>query len=147
MKIALHKGSGFISKAIAWQTRSEYTHASVVLRNGQVIESREFEGVRHMSGIDPKENVVLFEVETTDAQADKIESFLRDQIGKPYDYGMVARFISRRQASRSESGKWFCSELAFAAFQQAGIDLLKRIEPWAVSPALLSQSPLLLEIK
>jgi hypothetical protein len=42
-------------------------------------------------------------------------AFLTAQLGKPHDYTMVARFITRRQESRRTSGKWFCSELTFDA--------------------------------
>lgn len=54
---------------------------------------------------------------------------------------MVARFVTRRQADRESAGKWFCSELVFAAFQAAGIDLLARTEAWEVSPGLLLRIP------
>jgi len=58
----------------------------------------------------------------------------------------VARFVSRRQASRASRGKWFCSELAFAAARKGGVHLLKNVEPWEVSPGGLSRSPLLTKI-
>jgi hypothetical protein len=90
--------------------------------------------------------VDLFRVRATEAQELSIAIFLTDQLGKPYDYTMVARFISRRQAAREQSGKWFCSELVYYAFMQAGINLLDRIEPWAVSPGLLALSPLLIPV-
>lgn len=145
--VALHRGTGLISRAIQWQTRSHYSHASVMCRNGCGIEAREGKGVRvtadwlKFKALD--EQVDLFTVKVTEAQADSIEAFLLDQVGKKYDWTMVARFITRRQAARDESGKWFCSELVFAAFQQAGVELLRDTQPWEVSPGLLGRSPLL----
>ncbi len=145
--IALHRGTGLISRAIQWQTRSHYSHASVMCRNGCGIEAREGKGVRITSDWlkfkAPGEQVDLFTVKVTEEQANSIEAFLLDQVGKKYDWTMVLRFVSRRQAARDESGKWFCSELVFAAFQQAGIDLLRDTQPWEVSPGLLGRSPLL----
>lgn len=145
--IGLHRGTGLVSKAIQWQTRSPYSHVSVMCRNGCGIEAREGKGVRvttdWLKFKAPGERVDLFVVEVTPAQADSIEAFLLDQVGKKYDWTMVFRFVSRQQASRDESGKWFCSELAFAAFQQAGVDLLRDTQPWEVSPGLLGKSPLL----
>lgn len=75
-----------------------------------------------------------------------VERFLLDELDKSYDYGSVLRFVSREQAARRDSGKWFCSELVFAALQKGGLNLLSRIEPWAVSPGLLAYSPYLKQI-
>jgi hypothetical protein len=154
MLIALHKGKGFIAKAIQWQTRSPYSHASVVFPSAApdgttfAIEAREFRGVRKIEfGLEAEhEEIDLFRVEIKWAQYNSARQFLFEQLGKPYDYTMVARFISRRQLARETSGKWFCSELVYYAFMQAGINLLDRIEPWAVSPGLLALSPLLIPV-
>lgn len=111
-----------------------------MLDSGLVIESREFAGVRIIT--QPAPYADLFAVAgLTEEQEKAVEQFLRAQVGKPYDYTMVARFISRRKASHGQAGKWFCSELVFAAFRQAGVELLSRVEPWAVSPGLLAMSP------
>lgn len=142
--VALFRGHKLVSKLIQWQTRSEYSHAAVVLPSGEVIESREGKGVQILKELDySKEEIELYDVEVSDTQAVEIEAFLRDQIGKKYDWTMVARFITRRQESRSSSQRWFCSELVFAAFQQAGVNLLRAVEPWKVSPGLLAMSTLL----
>lgn len=146
LQIALHRGNGIVSRLIRWQQRGEWSHASVVLRSGAVIESREFIGVRQLPKLSAAkgEFIQVFNVECTDEQADKIEEFLKKQIGKKYDYPMVLGFLSRSDTEGHESGgKWFCSELAFAAFLQAGIHLLERIEAFEVSPPHLSYSPLL----
>lgn len=142
MKVALFKGKGLIGWAIRWQTRSVYSHAAL-FDGGELIEAREFKGVRAV-GYVPGADIDLLDVDgiTRDQERAAIQ-FAREQIGKPYDYTMVARFISRRQATRKESGKWFCSELVFAALQAAGITLLARTEAWEVSPGLLARSPYL----
>jgi hypothetical protein len=72
-----------------------------------------------------------------------LREFAHQHIGKPYDYLSVARFISRRSESIHSKEKWFCSEFVFAAFQAAGLNLLRDTEAWEVSPGLLSKSPLL----
>lgn len=146
MIICLHKGKGLISSLIRFQTRGRYTHASILIKERDVIEAREFKGVveSRIELIDSSFN--LFKVTTTREQDEKIISFLKDQLGKEYDYTMVARFVTRRQEHRKSKEKWFCSELVFAAFLHAGINLLERTEPWEVSPNLLSRSPLLNKI-
>jgi uncharacterized protein YycO len=111
-----------------------------------VIEAREGFGVRLLPAIEHRrgETHELFTVrDLTDAVADTVWEFARGQLGKPYDWTMVLRFISRRQESRKSRGKWFCSELVYASFQKAGVDLLRDTDPWEVSPGLLARSPLL----
>jgi uncharacterized protein YycO len=155
---ALHRGGSWIGKLIEWQTRSHYSHAALVfpsrefapsnpevLEGCEVVESREFHGVRVTDGIvrEPGTAVDLFRVAATDRQAFEVREFARRQIGKPYDYTMVARFISRRGESIHSKQNWFCSELVFAAFLHAGLALLRDTAPWEVSPGLLSKSPFL----
>lgn len=152
--INLHRGTSFIGRLIRWQSRSVYSHASMILPGGVFIESREGIGVqcRFLSGPSAEvpaakgELVDQFTLEATAAQVAHIEDFAKAQVGKKYDYTMVARFVSRRGPSRRQSGKWFCSELVFAALERAGLDLLRDTQPWEVSPGLLSKSPLLKEI-
>lgn len=144
MKVLLFKGRGFVSNLIRWQQRSEYTHAAVLdeLTN-LVYESREFKGVRCLTLHEATLNqqVDVFDCPLTEPASAMLRSFLEEQVGKGYDYTMVARFLSRRQESRSSSGKWFCSELVAAAFTKVGMDLLLRIPPCNISPGLLSYSP------
>lgn len=149
MLIALHKGRGVISRLIGWQTRSDYTHASLIfdtvfVGTYEFIEAEPRGVVTRQGRFAWTANVEVFRVEgLTSEQESAARAFARGQIGKGYDYTMVARFVSRRQEARKASGKWFCSELVFAALQKAGVDLLARCEPWEVSPGLLSKSPLL----
>lgn len=144
--VALFQGPGLVSRLIRWQTRSAYSHAAIVLPNNSVYESREGIGVRQLPRLEPKngEQIDFFAVEVTETQLAEITEFLKRQLGKRYDWTMVARFITRRQESRSTSDKWFCSELVFAAFKVAGVILLRDTDPWEVSPGLLARSTLLL---
>jgi hypothetical protein len=133
---------------------AEFNHGHALTHKFVTIEAREFRGVRLTMGVvtTPATNVDLFAVEPFGATPKaapetgalpKIWFWAKDELAKDYDYTMVARFVSRRQASRTESDKWFCSELVFAALRKAGIELLRDVEPWAVSPGLLAKSPLL----
>jgi uncharacterized protein YycO len=148
VRIFLCKGRTFVSKLIEWQTRSPYSHCAVYYA-GWVYEAREFKGVRTWHAPDRPEELEklmqskfdIFDVPTTPAQDAIILEFLRGQIGKRYDYLSVLRFLTREKAARESSTSWFCSELVFAAFLQAGIALLARSQPWEVSPGLLARSP------
>ena len=154
MRIALVKGTGVICRLIRWQTRSEFSHAAVIDENGAVYEAAT-SGVRSWKAIQSDDgglyatlkkkfgaDLEIFTVETSPDQDRAILQFLWRQLSKRYDFTMILRFVTRQQEARSSTGKWFCSELVFAAFQQAGINLLERCEPWEVSPGLLALSPL-----
>lgn len=143
MKLLLFKGRGFISRLIRWQTRSKYSHAALLLSDGRtIIEAWQGAGVR-VKEITDWTDVDLFEIEgLTPLVETRAYSFACDQVGKKYDYWGVIRFVSRRHMPANE--KWFCSELAFAALEIAGLRLLERIDASEVSPHLLSLSPLLL---
>jgi uncharacterized protein YycO len=146
LRIGLHRSDGWVSKAIKWQTRSDYSHASIVLADDTVLESMQGRGVVWGRKVqDCAEPVDLFAVTALARVHHDALEFAKRQLGKPYDYTMVARFISRRPAHRAESGKWFCSELVFAAFAHAGLLLLRDTQAWEVSPELLSKSPYLVE--
>ena len=145
LRIGLHRSGGLVSRLIKWQTRSEYSHASLVLPDDTVLESIQGKGVVMGRKVyDAKERVDLFTVIASPSEQAEALAFAKDQVGKGYDYTMVARFLSRRSASRSATGKWFCSELVFAAFKESGVTLLRDTEAWEVSPELLSKSPYLI---
>lgn len=145
--VALHSAPGFIGRAIRWQTRSQYSHASLYLPGQGIIEAREGKGVQHLREYAPKdgERIELYNIEgMADADAQFAWEFAQAQIGKAYDWTMVLRFVSRRQESRPSSEKWFCSELVYASLKAASIELLRATDPWEVSPGLLGRSPRLL---
>lgn len=138
MKIVLFKGRGLLSFIIRTVTRSHYSHAAVLLKGGDIIEAWH-SGVRRKFLYDFN-NVDVFSVHVDDEE--KIIKFLESKIGFKYDFSSVFKFLTKRQVLQSDE-KYFCSELIFEAFQEAGINLLERIEAWAVSPGLLALSPYL----
>lgn len=149
LRVALHHGSSLVSRAIRLQTRSAWNHASLVFPSGMLVESLEGQGVtdtRTLDAVRATERVQTFVVPgLSEPQARAAMAFALAQLGKPYDWTMVLRFITRRQEDRKSTGAWFCSELVAAAFRHAGYPLLHRVEPWAVAPGTLALSPLLVE--
>jgi uncharacterized protein YycO len=145
--IRLYKNqNGLISSAIRWQTRGIYSHSAIIV-DGVLYEASEFKGVHNK--IADKRNDRYFDdyqIILSEQQEEDLIRFLDRQLGKPYDYTMVLRFITRQQEDRKSVGKWFCSELVFAAVQKVGVNLLNNVEPWEISPVLLSFSPLLQKI-
>lgn len=145
--IALYKNSSLVSRAIRFFTWSEYSHASYVRDDGSIeVESWQRGGVQ-MHGrpgeAHPGATIDFFHVAVTPEQTRQVEEFLFSQVGKAYDFHGVAHFVSRHAPHARDQERWFCSELVFASYAAAGIELLSRIPAWKVSPALLSCSPLL----
>ena len=148
MKIAQYQGTGWISKAIMFMSRGGYSHAAVLLTDDSIIEAHAKRGVctrkSLLDEVDTNTVVDVFEVATTPEQDIIIETFLKRQVGKKYDYLAIVGFVLHTtHQGRIQYGRWICSELVFAAFQQAGINLLERVECWKVSPTILSYSTLL----
>lgn len=144
--VCLHRAPGIIGTLIRWQQRGHWSHASLWFPGRGIIEAREFRGVQARPCHEPRpgELIERYTVAGLSAQQeDMLFAFAQRQLGKRYDYTMVLRFVSRRQADRKQYGRWFCSELVYAALQHAGVDLFRATEPWEVSPGLLARSSLL----
>lgn len=149
-----HHGSSFVSRAIRWQTRSEWNHISVCI-DDLVYEAMEGVGVRVRSiqsiaedVLARRERVISLRLlqDVSDESVSEMRAFLHSQIEKPYDYTMVLRFISRvNRESDESSAKWFCSELAFAAARLIDVHLFRNTSAWEVTPGLFVRSPLLAE--
>jgi uncharacterized protein YycO len=138
LTVALFKGKGFISKAIRLQTRSPYSHAGIIVGN-TLYEAWHVGGVQ--KGRIATDPFVEFECPSLlDGDDVRIVTFLESVLGMPYDWIMVARFLTRRAARENE--RYFCSELVMDAFRHVGIDLL-HAESHNVSPRDLALSPLL----
>jgi len=114
MKVLAYKGISLISKAIRWQTRSEFSHIAVELNDGSVVEAWHKGGVVHSGSFralhTPGTEVVVYEFDPglTEEQELALERWLLSQVGKKYDFRSVFRFLTRRKAPADDM--WFCSE-------------------------------------
>jgi uncharacterized protein YycO len=145
LRFGAHVGTGVVSRLIRWQQRSDVSHISLIDNDNRLIEALEFRGVtdvRTLESVRNEQRVDVFSVMVFPDQQRRAIEWARQQVGKRYDYLSVLRFVTRRDA-REHNGKWFCSELAFVAAQQAGVALLERISPSEVSPGHFVMSPLL----
>jgi hypothetical protein len=179
IRVALFESKSVVGRLIQWQTRGgapvllpgrsqpvkrSYTHAGLVVQVGSgeafLYEAVEGTGVRVMPvqerRLQAGEVCDLYAVEGLEQTIPgSLLGFLTLQLGKPYDYRMVVRFVPllfdllpwvnerRQRATRRSAGRWFCSELVFAALEKAKVSLFARTLPWQVSPDFLSRSPLL----
>lgn len=148
MKVLLFRGRGLISALIRWQTRSRWSHAAILDPGTmQMYEAWQGGGVRMKwwPNVTDRKDIEVFDVPVTNEQRVAMCIFLRAQLGKRYDYLSVIRFVTRHRSK--DDSKWFCSEMVYAAFQAAGINLLAPdVMAWEVSPGMLAKSPLLQKV-
>lgn len=155
MKVLIGLDRGM--RIIRWQTRGKYGHAKLLFVSadetpfvieacfGWPWESGAQKGViLRRAEPDGKERATAwFAIPSmTPDGTEAAWRFAAAQVGKPYDLTMVLRFLSRRQESRKSRGKWFCSELAFAAIAKGGVALFQGTEPWEVAPDWIRRSSL-----
>lgn len=145
--ILLYKGKSWISKAIQWQTFGPYSHAGWWCSDGTVVEAWHKGGVSHNDSPatlhEPGTEIDVFGIRgASEEQLFMIEQFMKDEIGKKYDFAPVLRGFPLR-LNRDNPNKWFCSELVFSKVRKAGIDLLREVPAFKVHPTLLSYSPLI----
>ena len=125
--------AGGLSSAIirAAQLGFLYTHVDVEVpggylgahaRGGVAIRPAGYDGARAIDR--------FFELDVTEAQAERFHAFLRSQLGKPYDLSAIGdfalsaigiRFRVSAPSDWSDHARWFCSELLMAALIYAGI--------------------------
>lgn len=142
MIVLYNGGTGMIGTAIRWQTRGPYSHAGWMARDGSSFEAWHMGGVMHLetpfSLHEPGTRVDIYDLPgLRGTQRDRIEDFLRAQVGCGYDWFGVLRFLSG--INRNNSDRWFCSELIADACRSAGRPLL-RAASWKLSPSHLAWS-------
>jgi hypothetical protein len=140
--IKQYSGVDPISLAIRFQTRSRYSHTALVL-DRVLWESTWRTGVQFREPNQERDyRADDFGVDVSSTELAGMIAFARAQHGKGYDTRMVWRFPLRLGAYQGEKEKWFCSEWAFQAFLEVGIELLKETEAWRVPPDWMQRTPL-----
>lgn len=153
IEVRLHNPTSWYGRLVAFFTNSHYSHTSLLV-GGWVYEAEFGAGVTRKLPNETAPADESFPIVLPAAQFYELQRFLVAQVGKKYDLKAVLRFLaivrlvggddpSTIQEARRQRGRWFCSELTFAALQHVGVNLLARIQPWQVSPGMLALSPLL----
>lgn len=143
IEVGLYKSKALVSRLIRWQTRGEYSHAALHFYGDTAIEAWHKGGVQigavgqlHDKGT----KIDIFHINKFFLE-DVTQVFAEAQVGKGYDFRMVARFLTRQSEARGSDAVWFCSELVFEALLKGGCELFKNTKGWEVSPDLLKRSP------
>lgn len=142
--IALYRGTSWVSKAIRWQTFSDYSHAAIWLPDGQVIEAWHKGGVAVHDSLGavhkPGTEVDLFRVEGV--WWEKAIASAMMHVGQGYSFSNIFRLALRwGEPECRHPEKLICSQLVFMAVQDGGVNLLTRICPSRVSPRDIGISP------
>lgn len=169
MKIAQYRGKSlWPSRIIRWLTRGPYSHTAFLFdeqtatacrqlrREGCYLGNLEFQeagavveawdnGVRCVSSLSdqhtPGTEVDIFEfVEPlTLAEEKALVQEIVKELGKPYDWTDVTRFVTRIPG-KTDGSKWFCSELVFELCRRIGRLLFAMTLAWEVSPVMVPRS-------
>lgn len=152
--IAAYKGLSFWpSKLIRIMHRAEYSHVAWVDDDTEEVFEAWNGGVRRTPSIHhqhtPGTPVDLFRVEGQQHyHTTALRQFHIAQVGKPYDWKGVMRFVTRGREDEPENpSDWFCSRLLMCAHRMVGLPLLARVEDWKVFPGEVTYSPRLHLVK
>lgn len=154
MKIALYRGSGFVSEEIEGLTRSVYSHAAVWWPElGGVYEAIS-EGFVLAPTLDTNHDagtivdILSYKEPLTDDEDILANMMAKKMVGAPYDYADVLAGFPLCLKYEPKAGRkaFFCSEAVFLICAAMGAKrvLLERTQAWRVSPEGINESPLLL---
>ncbi len=113
---------GVFSSLLCWWTGGEYFHVGLLFEHGTVIECNPDMGVISFALgrlLDP-DRWSTINIPLTEYQTESVKSFLFREIGCDYDwFGLL--MVQTFGFGRESKTKWFCSELAVATLQRAGL--------------------------
>lgn len=123
IRIRFVTGNDWLSNAIRFGERDGWaTHAEAVMTDGSLLGAHLDGGVQiRPAGYDKATMMreLIVELPTLAAFVDeKHDSFLRAQLGKPYDVSAIAGIALDRDWREPDS--WICSELQAAALEACG---------------------------
>jgi uncharacterized protein YycO len=139
--------SSFFSWFVRQRTWGKFSHVQIITRvteQGNIeVVSADANGVycRDVREEEFERFAILTCPEITGEQRKNVVNFCLSQIGKPYDVVGLASFLLYKELQNDR--RWFCSEIVYVAYKQAGIRLQRRVKQDFISPRDLYISPLL----
>jgi uncharacterized protein YycO len=137
------RGTDLGARLIRWFGGGpSYSHVDIVMPDGELLGARSDTvgdippGVRIRPAAYIQSEIFLRVSIPANADQERyFYAFLNEQIGKPYDKVSIFSFLTGRNW-RDESA-WFCSELAAAALEQAGLLKVPQLPVNKITPATL----------
>jgi uncharacterized protein YycO len=109
---------GFASGMVRAFDHGWCSHVDAVLPSGELVGARYEGGVAvRKPGYTKFDRTQIISIPRDQRTEDSFYTFLRNQLGKPYDSEAIAAFIFDRNWRNQDS--WFCSELICAALEAA----------------------------
>ena len=142
------------SRVVQKRTWGKFSHVQIIVQVVEAADKRiidvisaDAEGVtlRAVRDHELKNYEILTCPEMFPQERNDVVKFCFQQIGKPYDLVGLGSFLLYKEMQNDS--KWFCSELVYVAYKQAGVRLLRRVKQDFVSPRDLYISPLLMPIE
>ena len=133
MKVAFYKGKRrLFNRFVSWYLHGEFSHVELVLytvgHEAMCVSSSFMDGGVRKKLINLN-NPNWVVVEVKGYSVNHMTTWLRDNMGKPYDWIGLFGFVWRR--NRGMAKHWFCSEAVAA--------MLNFDEPWRFDPMDLYQ--------
>jgi uncharacterized protein YycO len=139
MQVILVRAHSVGSLAIRARLWENWSHAAVLLPNGDVIDATfKAGGVRRRRFDDVLKHASAHKVLRLPVP-DEVSAmaFLHQQLGKPYDWRAILGWVTSDRDWADDSA-WFCFELVAAAAKAGGLDKwsdLKRVTGWQLEQA------------
>ena len=170
--ILLCNGNDLIARLIKWGTGSEYSHVAVIAsaQLGLIIEAIPEGGVRAISIENYKTPYDLYRVKNPSSfDHSGVVAYLIRTLARKYDFPStlklswklllrrikLVKLVAHKIAEQKEAAKqlqddqdYFCSELVWEAFNQAGLDIVPQIgDAETTSPGDIARSPLIEKVQ
>lgn len=125
VRLQFVQGRALTSSAISWFSSGHFSHVDIVLPDDRLLGARSdaADGVKGVAvrraNYELWNKRVVFSVPATNVQVATAYKFAFAQVGKPYDHTAILGFMFNRAWMDSDS--WYCSELAMAMLEKAGV--------------------------
>ena len=134
-KIIFYKiDNTFISKAIGFKTKGKYSHCEILLSDGYMYSSSEFDnGVRKKKHIFNKDKWTYYNINLDE---EKVKLFFEKTKNLKYDFiGLLGFFLP----FQDRTNKWFCSEWCSNVLKIQGFEFMWELDPAKIHPSKLEE--------
>lgn len=118
------KGNSIISKTIKYITKSQYSHVSMYLRCGQIVET-DYKKVFNIGHLGNVSDYDVYRIETlTGEQKVKVIGYIKNNLYRKYDYLEILRYLTYKYFGillRDDIDRLICSEAIFECLLESEV--------------------------